>query len=173
MLGSGKDNSSVMFLTCNVTYCLTSFSWQMAPLGYGILSRVQNLDESLRHALEERDELQDKLKKREEELQVKTEALQLKEDELERKQAELVVAVVDRNSAQRYVALQQTQTRIMEQKLAEYLVERRNIVADFDERLQVVGMSAIEEYKSSEAYAQDLTQACSDSFVEGFEACRD
>ena len=60
----------------------------------------------------------------------------------------------------------------MNQKLGEYLVERRTMVVGFVESLRVAKEAVIDEYKASDLYKEDVAQYSAESFVEGFETCK-
>ena len=91
---------------------------------------------------------------------------------LAKKEEEWVAAVAERDSAQRFASSQMTQIRIMDQKLGEFLVERRTMVVGFIESLRVSREAVIAEYKASDLYKEDVAQYSAESFVEGFEACK-
>ena len=76
----------------------------MAPLSYGLLYRVQNLEKERRDAVEEKNKLLAELRQKK--------GLQA---ELQKKDDELKEAVKQWDDAQKYASLQLTQKNIMDQ----------------------------------------------------------
>ena len=145
---------------------------QLAPLGYDLFHRVRNLEKELRSSRDGEERAKAELHTALEDRKKLEAKLQEQGQLLAKKEEERVAAVAELTSLQKFSSEKLTQIRIMDQKLGEFLVERRTMVAGFVESLRVAKEAAIGEYKASGLYKEDIAQYSAESFVEGFEACK-